>query len=61
MNELKLLKKRDSINRKIDFYYSKKFHDNILKHFQKSIKNLRRDMLAINVVNKFNRCFICIY
>ena len=60
-SEFESSNKRDSINRKIDFHHSKKFHDDVLKYFRKYIKDLRQNMLAINVVNEFNRRFICVY
>ena len=60
-NEFKLSNERDLINRKIDLHYLKESHDNFLKYFWKCIKDLRRDMLAINIVNEFNRRFICVY
>ena len=47
--------------KKIDLYHSRKFHDDVLKHFRKYIKDLRWNIFAISVVNELNRCFICIY
>ena len=61
MSELESLNERDLINKKIDLYYLKKFYNDVLKHFRKDIKNLRRNMFAINVVNELNYRFICIY
>ena len=61
MNELKSSNERNSVNRKIDFYHSRKLHNDVLKYFRKCIRNLRRNILAINVVNEFNRRFICVY
>ena len=61
MSEFKSSNERNSINRKIDFHHLRKSYDDVLKHFRKCIKDLRRDMLAINVVNEFNRRFICVY
>ena len=49
------------MNKEIDFHHLKSFYDNILKYLREYIKSLRRDMFAINVVNKFNRRFIYIY
>ena len=49
------------LTKKIDFYHLKKSHDDVLKYFRKYIKNLRRDMFAISVVNEFNRRFIYVY
>ena len=61
INEFKLSNKHDLINRKINFHHSRKFHDNVLKYLRKYIKDLRRNIFAINVVNEFNRCFIYVY
>ena len=60
-NELESSNERNSINRKINLYHLKKFHDDVLKYLRKYIKDLRRNMFAINVVNEFNRRFICVY
>ena len=60
-NELKSLNERNSINKEIDFYHSKKFHDDILKYFRKYIKDLRYSMFAIDIINGFNYHFICVY
>ena len=56
-----MLCKYNSVDIEINFYYLWKFYNNVLKHFQKYIKNLCRNMFAICVIVKFNRNFICVY
>ena len=56
-----MLYERNSIDAEIDFHHSKKFYNNILKHFQKCIKDLCWNVFAIRVIAKFDYDFICIH
>ena len=60
-NNFKTLCKRNSIDVEINFHHSWKFHNNILKHFWKCIKDLCWSVFAIRVIAKFNYDFIYVY
>ncbi len=47
-----------SIDIKIDLYKSKKFNNNISSYFEKSVKYLRKNVLFVDVVTKFNYYFV---
>ena len=60
-SELESSNKRDSINKEIDFHHLKRFYDDVLRHFRECIKNLRRNIFIISVVNELNCRFICVH
>ena len=61
MNNFETLCERNSVDVKINFHHLKKFYNNVLKHFQKCIKNLCRNVFTIRVIAKSNRNFVCVY
>ncbi len=46
-----------SIDIKIDLSKLEKFNNNILNYLEKSVKHLRKDVLFIDVITKFN-CYL---
>ncbi len=46
------------IDIEIDFYKLEKFNNNISNYLKKNVKYLRKDVLFVDVVTKFDYCFI---
>ena len=56
--DLITLNKYILINIKVDFYKSKEFNNNISNYFKESVKYLRRNVLFVDVVIKFDYYFV---